>query len=108
MGGNLTAPLIDRPLVKAATAPIVSPGVDVAGCANLCFYIVGAAGASGSVLIEESHDAAFAGAWAPVGSATAVVANGVAAPVRLNATAKAVRANVTAAAVGVTVHLVGR
>jgi len=101
-------PIIDRPLFKG-TAPAVSPAVDIAGCANLCFYIVGAAGVSGSVQIEESHDTAFAGTWTPVGAAVAFIANAVAAPVRLNGTAKAVRANVTALAGGQgTVYLVGR
>ena len=106
--GNLTAPLIDRPLFKGTVAGI-SAAVDVAGCANLCFYVVAAPGAAGSVQIEEAPDVNFAGTWAAVGAATAIVANAVAAPVRLNATAKAVRANVTALSGGqATVYLVGR
>ena len=109
---GLTVPLIDRPLLKdvAAGASPTSPGVDVAGCANLCFYAVGSAGVSaGAVIIEESHDIAYAGAWTPIGAAITFIV-GVAVPVRLAGTAKAVRARITTPVTGGTasVYIVGR
>jgi len=110
---GVTVPLIDKRLIDAKTAlnDVGGGGVDVAGCANLCFYIVGNGAVSGgAVTIEESHDPTFAGAWTAVGAAVTVIANGVAAPVRLAGTAKAVRARISTVLAGGTasVHLVGR
>lgn len=106
---GVTVPLIDRPLL-ANVASGTSPGVDVAGCANLTFYAVGGAGVSaGAVTIEESHDKDFAGAWTPLGTAVTFIV-GVAAPLRIAGTAKAVRARITTPVTGGTasVYLVGR
>jgi hypothetical protein len=106
---GLTAPLVDRPLL-ANVASGTSPGVDVAGCANLTFYAVGGAGVSaGAVTIEESHDKDFAGTWTPLATAITFIV-GVAAPLRIAGTAKAVRARITTPVTGGTasVYLVGR
>lgn len=103
------AALVDRPLLKNAASG-TSEGVDVAGCSNLAFYVVGGAGVSaGAVTLEESHDKDFAGTWTPIGTAVTVII-GVAAPVKVNATAKAVRARITTPVTGgtATVYLVGR
>jgi hypothetical protein len=108
---GVTVPLIDKPLIAAKTATTEVGAADVAGCANLTFYVVGnGAVSAGAVTLEESHDVNFAGAWTPIGTAVTVIANGVAVPTRFAGTAKAVRARITTTVTGgtVTVHLVGR
>ena len=106
---GLTVPLVDKWLLKDVASG-TSPAVDVAGCANLTFYVVGGAGVSaGAVTIEESHDPNYAGAWTPIGAAVTVIV-GVAAPSRFAGTAKAVRARITTPLTGGTggVYLVAR
>jgi hypothetical protein len=104
-----TAALVDRSLIKGVQSG-TSEGVDVAGCSNLAFYVVGlGAPSAGAVIIEESHDKDYTGTWTPIGAAVTVIL-GVAAPVKVNATAKAVRARISPSVIGgtVSVFLVGR
>jgi hypothetical protein len=112
---GLTVPLIDKPLLAAKTAlnDVGVGAVDVAGCANLSFAIVGnGAVSAGAVQLEESHDVNFAGTWAALGTPSTpitVVGNGVVV-MKYNNTAKAVRARISTAVTGgsVSVVLTGR
>jgi len=103
--------MYDRPLIAAKTAlnDVGGGAVDVAGCSNLSFVVVGnGAVSAGAVQLEEAHDVNFAGTWAALGTPSTpitVVGNGVVV-MKVNATAKAVRARISTAVTGGTVSVV--
>ena len=101
MGAGL--PLVDKPLFVSQSAVQFSAAVDVAGCEQLCIYISTEGGVSGgSMLIEESPDKDFPGAWAQLG----LIASTGVTTVRLVGTAKFVRANINQQIVGGTVSAI--
>lgn len=104
---GLSVPLIDRALLKAGIASGAKsgdvgqpPAADVAGCSNLSFVVVANGTVSaGAVQIEESHDVAYTGTWAAVGTPI-TAATGTVAVAKANNTAKAVRARISTAVTG--------
>jgi hypothetical protein len=70
------------------------------------FYIIGSAGvAAGAVQIETAHDQAYAGTWAPLGSAVTVTAS-TQAIVQVTGALLAVRARVSTTITDGTVSVV--
>lgn len=118
-GTGLSVPLIDRPLLKAASAlgaksgdvnasgvPTQPPVAEIPGCEEFVAYIVGSAGvASGAVQLEEAHDPAYTGTWSAIGAPVTVVASTVIAIHQLG-TNKAVRARVSTVLAGGTVDVI--
>jgi hypothetical protein len=99
---------LDKPLQKTATSGN-GEAVELNGVRVVTAYVIGnGAVSAGAVQLEQSHSKDYTGAWAAIGAATTVVANGVVAtsigPVAL----KAIRARITTPVTGgtVTVHVV--
>lgn len=101
--------ILNTTLQEAATSG-AGAVVDTEGQAReLSFYVLGNGSVSaGEVTIEEAHESAYGGTWAPIGSPMTVSANAVQVR-RLRGACRAVRARITTAIVGgtVTVFLMG-